>query len=91
MAQVSESMWIDVSMWTGLSGRVQPFTEVQCEVPGDTDASPLAWKDWALDQLQHVAAHDGWQSGRYHFDVQRRDPAGRTLDTLAQGVWDWQN
>jgi hypothetical protein len=90
MGEDSATMWIDVSMWTGLTGKVQPFTEVQCEVPGEPEASPSEWNDWALDQLKHVAHHDGWQPGRYHFDVQRRDPSGRVLDRVAQGVWDWR-
>jgi hypothetical protein len=90
MGEDSATMWIDVSMWTGLTGKVQPFTDVQCEVPGKPEASSAEWNDWALDQLKHVADLDGWQPGRYHFDVQRRDPSGRVLARVAQGVWDWR-
>lgn len=85
----SESLWIDVSMWSGLSGRPQPFTDVQCERPTSAPGDPAQWRDWALAHLNHVATHDAWQPGRYHFSVEQRDPSGRALDTLAQGIWEW--
>jgi hypothetical protein len=86
---VSETVWIDVGMWSGLSGKPQPFTDVQCDPPERSlDDSP-AWRDWALEHLSRVAAQDSWQPGRYHFTVERRDPSGRPLDSLAHGIWEW--
>lgn len=84
-------VWIDVSMWTGLSGRVQPFTDVKCDAPEDTPASAEDWKDWALTHLTGLAEQDRWQPGRYHYSVQQRDPSGRPVDTFAEGVWEWRN
>jgi hypothetical protein len=85
----SESLWIDVSMWSGLSGKAQPFTDVQCEPPENSPADSAQWQDWALGHLNYVATHDAWQPGRYHYNVERRDPAGRTTDTFARGIWEW--
>ena len=87
----SDSVWIDVSMWTGLSGKTQPFTDVQCDPPEDAFGDSAGWRDWALAHLEHVAKNDAWQSGRYHFSVQQRDPAGRPTDTMAHGVWEWSS
>jgi hypothetical protein len=87
----SDALWIDVSMWSGLSGKPQPFTDVQCDPPGSPPGTTAQWRDWALAHLRHVAEHDTWQPGRYHFTVEQRDPSGRALGTLAHGVWEWRS
>jgi hypothetical protein len=91
VSTVAESLWIDVSMWSGLSGKPQPFTDVQCEPPADSPDDPAQWRDWALQHLNHVAEQNAWQPGRYHFNVEQRDPSGHALDTLARGVWEWRS
>lgn len=83
-------VWIDVSMWTGLSGRVQPFTDVECDPPEETPTSSEGWKDWALTHLTVLAEQDQWQPGRYHYTVEQRDGSGRQLEAFAQGVWEWR-
>jgi hypothetical protein len=90
VAAATDAVWIDVSMWTGLSGKVQPYVEVECEQPEPEPADPAGWQGWAQEHLDHVATEDGWQPGRYHFSVQRRDPSGRALNTFARGVWQWR-
>jgi len=37
-----------------------------------------------------VARADGWQSGRYHYTAERRDPDGRVLEVFVQGVLDME-
>ncbi|MDT7679660.1 MAG: hypothetical protein QOD82_7578 [Pseudonocardiales bacterium] len=87
---VSDAVWIDVAMWSGLSGKPQPFTDVECNPPDHVPNDREAWKQWALEHLAVVAEQDAWQPGRYHFTVERRDPAGRPLDNFAQGIWEWR-
>ncbi|HEY4005042.1 MAG TPA: hypothetical protein VGM60_07620 [Pseudonocardia sp.] len=90
-SSATDAMWIDVGMWTGLSGKVQPFTDVECDQPEQELDSDKAWKEWALEHLGEVAVQDSWQPGRYHYTVERRDPSGRAVDTIAQGVWEWKS
>jgi hypothetical protein len=83
-------VWIDVQMWTALRGNFHPFLEIECDVP---DGGPAAddvdaWRERAVATLTRVADADGWQSGRYHYTVERRDPAGRALEVFVQGVLD---
>ncbi|WP_028937660.1 hypothetical protein [Pseudonocardia spinosispora] len=84
-----DTVWIDVSMWSGLSGKPQPYMDVECEVPDETPSDGPGWRDWAVEQLGHVATTDDWQPGRYHFTVEERDPSGRSHSPLAQGIWEW--
>ena len=62
-----------------------------CEPPDPEPASSAAWHDWAGECLTEVADKDRWQSGRYHFTIQERDDAGRNLNEIAQGFWDWNS
>jgi hypothetical protein len=83
-------VWIDVQMWTALRGNFHPYLEIECDVP---DGGPAAddvdaWRERAVATLTRVADADGWQSGRYHYTVERRDPAGRVLEVFVQGVLD---
>jgi hypothetical protein len=85
-----DAVWIDVGMWSALSGRLQPFTEVECDPPERPPAEPEHWQEWAVVHLAQLAKQDAWQPGRYHFTVERRDPSGRSLDSYAHGIWEWQ-
>jgi hypothetical protein len=84
-----EELWIDVSKWSGLSGAMQPFMDVKCNTPEAVPGGTDEWRDWARAHLCQVAEQDDWQSGRYHYTVESRDPAGRALDTFTQAFWDW--
>ncbi len=86
----TDVVWIDVGMWTGLSGSVQPFIDVECNPPTEEPDGPAEWQSWARSHLSQVADQDGWQPGRYHYTVERRDPSGRQTGTLAQDFWDWR-
>jgi hypothetical protein len=85
-----DAVWIDVGMWSALSGRLQPFTEVECDPPERPPAEPEHWQEWAVVHLAQLAKQDAWQPGRYHFTVERRDPSGRSLDSYAHGIWEWE-
>ncbi|HEY0574725.1 MAG TPA: hypothetical protein VGD73_11550 [Pseudonocardia sp.] len=89
MGSAGDAVWIDVSMWSGLSGKPQPFTEIKCDPPEVAPTGVDDWRDWALAQLEQIAAQDDWQPGRYHFTVEQRDPSGRPLDAYAHGIWEW--
>jgi len=85
-------VWINVQMWTALRGNFHPFLEIECDVP---DAGPAAddvhaWRERAMATLTRVARADGWQSGRYHYTAERRDPDGRVLEVFVQGVLDME-
>jgi hypothetical protein len=86
----ADSVWIDVGMWSPLSGRIRPFTDVQCEPPETSLADARAWQDWALAHLSDLARREVWQPARYHYTVESWDQSGRALDCYAHGLWEWQ-
>jgi len=89
MGSAADVVWIDVSMWSGLTGKLQPFTDIKCDPPEVGPTGVDNWRVWALAQLEHIAAQDDWQPGRYHYTVEQRDPSGRPLDAYAHGIWEW--
>ncbi|HEY2203887.1 MAG TPA: hypothetical protein VGH99_05360 [Pseudonocardia sp.] len=86
----ADELWIDVGMCSGLSGKVQAFADVECEAPEEPPASSAEWTDWAVTHLASVARQDDWQPGRYHYSVQQRNSSGHSMDTFAQGFWDYR-
>lgn len=83
-----DTVWLDVSMWTGLRGNFHPFTDVACDAPEPLPDESAAWQQWAVANLGAVAQRDGWQPGRYHYSAERRDEKGRTLVVLVRGHWE---
>lgn len=81
-------IWIDVGMWTGLSGTVQPFIDVRCDPPEQVPTDAQQWQEWALAHLRSVGADDDWQPGRYHYTVEQRDDEGRPTTVFARGIYE---
>lgn len=89
MSSPAKAVWIDVSMWTGLSGKPQPYIDIECEPPRKAPGSADAWQEWALAHLAQIAQQDSWQPGRHYFTVEQRDPSGRSIESYAHGIWEW--
>ena len=82
-------VWLDVQMWTGLRGTFHPFLDVACDPPEPVPTVEGDWQTWAALNLEAVAAHERWQSGRYSYTAERRDDGGRAMEVFAHGMWDW--
>lgn len=82
-------VWLDVQMWTGLRGSLQPLTDIECDAPRPVPDSVLGWERWAVEQLAVVAVKEGWQPGRYHYTAEHRDRSGHTDEVFARGYWEW--
>ena len=80
-------LWIDVALWSGWNGRYSALTEVECELPEPPPATVAAWQQWATAELTLLALQESWQPGRYSYEVQRRNDAGRTVQLLSRGLW----
>jgi hypothetical protein len=85
-----DTVWLDVSMWTGLRGNFHPFMDIACEVPDPPPADPGEWQQWASSSLGAVAQQEGWQAGRYAYRVERRDDGGHAVEVLTRGQWEWR-
>lgn len=84
-------VWLDLQMWTGLRGHLQPFTDVGCDAPDPPPHDTQGWQDWATAYLDVVARNEGWQPGRYHYTVERRDEQDHILQVFARGYWELSN
>ena len=82
-------VWLDVQMWTGLRGSLQPLTDIECDAPQPAPDRLLSWEQWAVEHLTAVAARESWQAGRYHYTAERRDGAGHPVEVFARGYWEW--
>jgi hypothetical protein len=85
-----DTVWLDVSMWTGLRGNFHPFMDIACEVPEPPPADPGEWQQWATSSLSAVAEKEGWQAGRYAYRLERRDEGGHPVEVLTRGQWEWR-
>jgi hypothetical protein len=84
-----DTVWLDVSMWTGLRGTFHPYMDVACEAPDPPPADEGEWQRWAVAYLEAVARGEGWQPGRYAYQAERRDVGGHAVAVLTRGQWEW--
>jgi hypothetical protein len=84
-----DTVWLDVSMWTGLRGTFHPFMDVACEAPDPPPVDAGEWQQWACSYLTGVAQREGWQAGRYAYSAERRDDGGHPVEVLTRGQWEW--
>jgi hypothetical protein len=83
-----ETVWLDVSMWTGLRGTFHPLMACEAPDPPPTDAGE--WQQqWAGAYLGAVAQQEGWQAGHYAYRAERRDEGGHPIEVLTRGQWEW--
>ena len=84
-----DTVWLDVSMWTGLRGTFHPFIDIACEAPDPPPGDEGEWQQWATSYLSAVAQEEGWQAGRYAYRAERRDAGDHATQVLTRGQWEW--
>jgi len=88
MGSAADVVWIDVSMWSGLTGKLQPSPISSVTRRGGPDRR----RQLAGLGARATGAHR--RAGRLatwplSLPVEQRDPSGRPLDAYAHGIWEW--